>query len=205
MGSVLPGSGGADSADLYEHVAAGDWNLPYTVQSSCTIPYTGWKSLACLGSSSPQESPIYDDLKCFNYSTCPLRTQCVLASTHKKDRGLRSVVNKVVTQIVAKTGGCPCAQLPFMDGRSMVIGVDVFNRKGVDRVTGFCATTDKELSRYVSFPQIGQAATGSNPFEEVVNDTFASFRHFNNGAYPNKVFVFRDGTSDGQKQDLKIE
>jgi len=150
------------------------------------------------------KSPIYDDLKRFNYSTCPVPTQCVLASTLKKDRGLRSVVNKLITQIVAKTGGCPwvCSQLPFMDGRSMVIGVDVFNKKGVDRVTGFCATTDRELSRYVSFPQIGSAATGSNPFEEVVNDTFASFRHFNNGAYPNKVFVFRDGASEGQKQDL---
>lgn len=36
------------------------------------------------------KSPIYDDLKRFNYTSCPVPTQCVLSSTLKKDRGLRS-------------------------------------------------------------------------------------------------------------------
>lgn len=160
--------------------------------------------LICIIPGFKGKSPIYDDLKRFVFSQVPVPTQCVLASTLKRDKGLRSVVNKLVTQIIAKTGGCPWAftQLPFMDGRSMVIGIDAFEKKGVERVTGFCATIDRELCRYVSFPQIGSGTSGSNPYDEVVNDSFASFAHHNSGVLPDKVIVFRDGISDGQKQLL---
>lgn len=159
--------------------------------------------LICVLPGFKGKSPIYDDLKRYVFSQIPVPTQCVLTGTLKRDKGLRSVVNKLVTQIIAKTGGCPWAftQLPFSDKPSMVIGIDSFDKKGVDRVTGFCATIDREMCRYVSFPQIGSGTASVNPYDEVVRDSFASFARFN-GVPPDQVIVFRDGVSEGQKQVL---
>lgn len=107
--------------------------------------------IVCVLPGQRGKSPIYDDLKRLTFSQFPVPTQCILNATLKKDRGLRSVVNKVLVQINAKVGGTPWAlqNLPFQNDRTMVVGIDVFHKLGKYSVVGFCATVDPVLSKYV--------------------------------------------------------
>jgi aubergine-like protein len=92
----------------------------------------------------------YNDLKRLLLIDCPIPSQVVLAGTLKKDKGLRSVINKVLIQICAKIGGTPWGidDLPFTDKPTTVIGIDVYNCKGVSYI-GCCATFNSDFTKYL--------------------------------------------------------
>lgn len=52
--------------------------------------------IVCAIPGQKQKSPLYDDLKRLTLCEFPVPTQCVLTMTLKKERGLRSVVNKLI-------------------------------------------------------------------------------------------------------------
>lgn len=71
----------------------------------------------------------------------------ILTSTLAKDKGLRSVVNKMVVQVAAKLGFVPWAidNLPLNDQPTMLVGIDVSgNQAGSNGSTtyGMTATID---------------------------------------------------------------
>lgn len=75
------------------------------------------------------------------------------------DRGLRSVVNKILMQMCAKIGGEPWAidKLPFVSVPTMVVGIDVYNKSGKS-IIGCCASFNNRFTKYLSI--VKQEAQG---------------------------------------------
>lgn len=161
----------------------------------------GIKMIVCILPGNRGKSKLYDDLKRMTFSTLPVPSQAILNGTLKKDKGLRSVVNKVIMQINAKVGGVPWAlqNLPLGDQPTMVVGIDVFHKKGLHSVLGFCATTDRNFAKYVSLPKVNA------PSEEICSQlsdcVYQACVEFikENGRGPARIIIFRDGVSDSQR------
>lgn len=97
---------------------------------------------------------LYKDLKTLFMTKCPIPSQVVLAGTISKGKGVRSIVNKVLIQINAKTGGEPWAidNLPFTAEPTMICGIDTYGKPGSKtQMLAFCATFNRTFTRYVSF------------------------------------------------------
>lgn len=90
----------------------------------------------------------YDKIKRFMLNELPVPSQMILVSTIQKDKGFRSVVNKMVVQVGAKLGFIPWAinDLPFTDQPSIVVGIDISSGNTQGKVLGFTATTDPNFS-----------------------------------------------------------
>lgn len=164
--------------------------------------------ILCVLPGQRGKSQLYDDLKRLTFGDLGIPSQVILTGTLKKDKGLRSVLNKVIMQINAKIGGVPWAMngLPFSDMPSMVVGIDIFQKKGSFNVLGVCATTDRTFSKYVSAPKIfsslGEIASA---LEASVREIIVAFKTENSIA-PQRLIVFRDGVSDSQiDQVLQME
>ena len=74
-------------------------------------------------------SDLYPDLKKLLTAEIPIVSQAILTSTINYGKNLRAIVCKLVAQICAKIGGIPWVieDLPFMDKRTMICGLDVFH------------------------------------------------------------------------------
>jgi aubergine len=159
------------------------------------------KLIVCVLPGARGKARLYDDLKRFTFNGMPVPTQCILNATLKKDKGLRSVVNKVVMQINAKVGGIPWALggLPCSDQPTMVIGIDVFHKANAHSVLGFCATTDRNFARYVSVPKIN--APSEEICAQLTDCVYQALCQFfiENKAFPARLVVFRDGVGDSQR------
>jgi aubergine-like protein len=81
----------------------------------------------------------------------------------------------------------------------MVIGIDVFHKAGSHSVLGFCATTDRNFSRYVSLPKVNAPSEEiCAQLSECVYQAVSQF-FVENKVCPGRIVVFRDGVSDGQR------
>jgi aubergine-like protein len=158
--------------------------------------------IICILPGARGKSRLYDDLKRLTFSQFPVPSQVILNSTLKKDRGLRSVVNKVLIQINAKVGGTPWAlrSLPLSSSNTMVVGIDIFHKRGAYSVLGFCATTDENFSVYTSITKVHMESQEiSGLFRESMSQAMEEYKK-SNGRMPERVIVFRDGVSDSQRQ-----
>ncbi|OMJ88066.1 hypothetical protein SteCoe_10049 [Stentor coeruleus] len=159
------------------------------------------KMIVCILPGNRGKSRLYDDLKRMIFSSLPVPSQCILNATLKKDKGLRSVVNKVIMQINAKIGGVPWAlqNLPFSDAPTMAVGIDVFHKAGSHSVLGFCATTDKNFAKYVSLPKVNAPSEEiCSQLSECMVQAITQFA-IENGRPPSRIVIFRDGVSDSQR------
>jgi aubergine-like protein len=165
------------------------------------------KIVICILPGAKGKSRLYDDLKRLTFSSFPVPSQVILTSTLKKEKGLRSVINKVMLQMNAKIGGVPWAleTLPYADKNCMVVGIDIFKKRSSHSVLGFCATMDKAFARYGSFPKIIQP--GNDIFAALKESTEQALLQFReeNKTFPNLVIVFRDGVSDSQRASVLVE
>jgi aubergine-like protein len=61
-------------------------------------------------------------------------------------------VNKIYMQIIAKIGGSPwgISELPLTDKPTMVVGYDVFHKRGLKSNLAMCSSFNKGLSRFFS-------------------------------------------------------
>jgi aubergine-like protein len=94
----------------------------------------------------------YNELKRLLKTDVPIPSQCVLANTLKKDKGLRSVVNKILIQICAKVGGEPWGiemNLPFTSQPTMIMGIDVYEKRGTKYI-GCAASFNKNFTQFFS-------------------------------------------------------
>jgi len=153
-------------------------------------------------------SPFYDDCKRFLLTQCPIPSQVVLTQTITAGKNLRSIINKILIQICAKVGGSPWTvnNFPLTDKPTSVIGIDVFHRTSMksDSLLAFCATMDRYLSRYWStIDQHGPGEELGKGIQTAVKNSLLAFKETNNGRFPQRLIVFRDGVSDSQRKTLK--
>lgn len=87
----------------------------------------------------------------------------------KLERGLRSVVNKILMQMCAKVGGEPWAMdnLPFVSNPTMVVGIDVYNKNGKS-ILACCASFNNRFTKYASI--VKQEAQGRD-LDAVIRDS----------------------------------
>jgi aubergine-like protein len=141
----------------------------------------------------------YNSIKKVCYVESPVASQCVLNKTLLKEKGVDSVVSKLLIQIAAKLGGEPwVAGMP--DGfKAQIIGLDVHHPgKGVKgpAVVGVVASTNKTVSRWYS-----RCFEHTDEMVGCVKTAFAaSVRKFKeiNGFFPPHIIFFRDGVGEGQ-------
>ena len=86
--------------------------------------------------------------------------------------------------------------MPFADVSCMVIGIDIFSKKGSFGVLGFCATMDTSFAKYGSFPKV--INPGEDVFSKIQDSAEQALLQFKNEnkVFPFIVVVFRDGVSD---------
>lgn len=138
---------------------------------------------------------------CKRLYSCEMAVPCqfIRCGTIQDPRKLRSVVQKIVIQMLSKVGGQPWAiSLPMKS--FMIVGVDVYH-DSVDRkksCVGFVASMNATVSSWwsqtffqSSLEEIGQklslsAVTALRKYHEI------------NGFVPTKIIVYRDGVGDGQ-------
>lgn len=179
-----------------------DWDRVLRASLNPTV-----RVVICVLPGNKGKSRLYDDLKRMTFSCFPVPSQVILTGTLKKDKGLRSIVNKVLLQINAKVGGVPWAleNLPFKHTPCMVVGMDIFKKRGACGVLGFCATMDSGFTKYGSFPKI--ISPGGEIFAALKNSVEEAVVQFKNENknFPGLIVVFRDGVSDSQRSSVLIE
>jgi len=162
------------------------------------------KILICVLTGYRGKSKLYDSLKMLTLSNLPVPTQVVLTGTLKKENSLKSVASKILIQIVAKTEGSPwiMRSLPLTDMPTMVVGMDIYHKVGSASVLGFVASTDRKFSKYASFPVVN--ATGEEICSKLSELVYEAMVEFNkdNGAFPSRIVVFRDGVGEGQRSTV---
>jgi len=162
--------------------------------------------IICILPGSRGKSKLYDPLKSLLIRDFPVPSQVVLNNTLKRDRALRSVVNKVIIQIVAKIGGTPwlLENLPQSGTNTMVVGVEVFSKRSSHSVVGLCASLDPNFSQFCPVAELGHTTAAMNFTESMLKalETYYSV----NQTYPQQVIIYREGISDsGRAEALQTE
>lgn len=138
---------------------------------------------------------------CKRLYSCEMAVPCqfIRCGTIQDPRKLRSVVQKVVIQMLAKVGGQPWAiSLPMKS--FMIVGVDVYHDT-IDRkksCVGFVASMNATTSLWWShtFSQNSLEEIGQKM--SVATVTALRKYHETNGFVPQRIIVYRDGVGDGQ-------
>ena len=162
--------------------------------------------IVCIIPGSKNKSPLYDQLKQLTFKDFPVPTQMVLVSTLRKERGVRSVINKILIQMNAKVGGIPWGMrgIPLQGTGNMVVGI-VFYGKGKPNSSsyiGFVATKDQEMLTYYSYPYIYDSSNKSSVLVQAFEDAVTEFKKANNGQGPRSVLVYREGIAESAEQEL---
>jgi aubergine-like protein len=162
--------------------------------------------ILCILPSQRSDSKLYDNIKKFTLSTISVPSQIVLARTLQNDKILNSVVTKIAIQINAKVGGIPwvISNIPLNDIPTMIVGIDVYHKKGSPSVLGFCATTDESFSRYTSTARVqmeSQEITGL--LREPLTNSIQQFKNIHKRS-PGRIIIFRDGVSDSMIPILRV-
>ena len=152
-------------------------------------------------------APLYDDLKRFFTTERPIPNQVVLTSTANSEKGLRSICNKILSQICAKMGGVPwnVNKLPFSNKPTMIVGIDVFHKinSGKRSVLAFTATMNRFFSQYWSTVRIHEEGQEiGTQLQSALFEALEEFKKVNN-CYPASVIVYRDGVSESQRQSVQ--
>jgi aubergine-like protein len=97
-----------------------------------------------------KKGKFYDELKRYLTKDFPIPSQAILTSTIQNRNNLRVVCNKMLVQIVAKTGGVPwtVSQIPFSDSPTMLFGIDVYHAGGKKSILAVTATLDNTFGMY---------------------------------------------------------
>ena len=149
-------------------------------------------------------SPVYHEIKKYLMHDVSIPCQGILQETLARARGLRSIANKVFTQMVAKTAGSPWSfpKLPLMDVPTMVCGVDVHHASKRESILGFVSSTDLECCTFSStvIRQKEGEEIGTQ-LEAAMTTACANFYKKNNN-FPKRIVVYRDGVSLSQMQTI---
>jgi aubergine-like protein len=142
----------------------------------------------------------YNELKRLLKTEIPIPSQVILTSTLKKDKGVRSVINKVLIQMCAKIGGEPWAidNLPFTSRPTMVMGIDVYQKRGINYI-GCAASCSKTFTQFFTIVKETESdVTGK--ITECIAEALAYFaKHL--GTNVQHLILLRDGLTPSRAKD----
>jgi len=136
-------------------------------------------------------------LCCIEY---PVPSQVVVLKTiNKPDNVLRTVAQKIVLQMNCKLGG-ELWRLSIPIKKMMVVGIDVYHKteKKYKSLAGFVSSLNNDQTRWYSkvcFQMMGQELTDT--LKIAFQQALKKYQEVNN-YLPDKIFIYRDGVSDGQ-------
>ena len=149
---------------------------------------------------------LYQQIKLITSTEVVLLTQVIISSI--KPNRLQAISDKIALQIQAKLGAQLWEMPPsraFGEG-TMVIGMDVFHDTVNKRksVVGFCATINKNFSKYYStstMQEIGQEITPT--VGKLFKEVLAAYKTAR-GSYPSTIVFFRDGVGEHQVKSVQM-
>lgn len=179
-----------------------DWEKALKMNTDPSV-----QAVILLMPGTKKKGEFYNECKKLLVAQCPIPCQVILTSTVAAGKNMRSIVNKLLMQICAKVGGTPwsVSDFPFTEKPTMLVGIDVFHNTIIkkDSQLAFCATMNKYFSRYWSTCDVHR------PGEEIgkgvqtaVKDAILAFKETNNGIFPRRIIVYRDGVSESQRRTL---
>jgi aubergine len=131
---------------------------------------------------------------------CPVPSQVIVLKTiSKPDNVLRTVAQKIVAQMNVKLGG-ELWRLQMPIKKLMIIGIDVYHKteKKYKSIAGFVSSLNHDQTRWYSkicFQMVGQELTDT--LKVAFKNSIKKYYEVNN-FYPDKIFIYRDGVSEGQ-------
>lgn len=147
---------------------------------------------------SSQREDRYNAIKRLCCCEMAVPSQVVRANTLSEAK-MRSVCQKIVIQISCKIGGQPWA-IPIPFKSCMVVGIDVYHdpsQRGKS-VVGMVASTNVFVTKWYTRTYF------QNTHEEIVNTLESGIvsclkkYYEDNNFLPQRIFIYRDGVSDGQ-------
>lgn len=122
-----------------------------------------------------------------------------LKTINKPDNQLRSVAQKIVLQMNVKLGG-EIWRLSIPIKKMMIIGIDVYHKtdKKYKSIAGFVSSLNHDQTRWYSkvcFQMVGQEL--ADTLKTAFLKSIRKYQEVNN-FLPEKIFIFRDGVSEGQ-------
>ena len=85
----------------------------------------------------------------------------------------------------------------------MIVGYDSCKHKKGRRYA-ITATTNKHFSKFFSDVVFNESSSDVGPIGEMMNTCLNNFKHIN-GVYPNRVIIYRAGTSESEKKLYSYE
>ncbi len=131
---------------------------------------------------------------------CPVPSQVIVLKTiNKPDNVLKTVAQKIILQMNVKLGG-ELWRLAIPIKKCMIIGIDVYHKteKKYKSIVGFVSSLNHDQTRWYSkvcFQMVGQELTDT--LKIAFMQSLQKYQE-TNGFLPEKIFVYRDGVSEGQ-------
>lgn len=138
-------------------------------------------------------------------------TQVLLIDPRKI--GKRGVFDKLATQIASKAGFAPWkVQNPAVPSNPrkknpvMIIGADVYHKKGSESIAAVVGSTNCEFTKFASFHS-AQSTRGIEIMDKVANHVIECVEEFfkKNKFLPSTLIFYRDGVGQGQFRDVKTK
>lgn len=123
----------------------------------------------------------------------------VLKTISKPDNVLRTVAQKIVLQMNCKLGG-ELWRVSIPIKKIMIVGIDVYHKveQKYKSIAGFVSSLNPEQTRWYS--RVCFQMTGQELADTLKTAFLQSIKKYReaNGYLPEKIFIFRDGVSEGQ-------
>lgn len=135
---------------------------------------------------------------------CPVPSQVIVLKTiNKPDNVLKTVAQKIILQMNVKLGG-ELWRLSIPIKKCMIVGIDVYHKtdKKYNSITGFVSSLNHDQTRWYSkvcFQMVGQELTDT--LKIAFMQSLKKYQEVNN-FLPDRIFIYRDGVSEGQLATL---
>lgn len=146
----------------------------------------------------------YDAIKRICCIEKPVPSQVCTSMIIDDDKKRRSVITKVAIQMNCKLGG-EIWQTHIPLTNAMICGIDTYHdsAKKHGSVCAFIATTNKTYTKYFSRATLQETHQELSSNLSITVKSACEHYKLNNGQYPEKLVIYRDGISDGQLSMVK--
>nr|CAH7766461.1 unnamed protein product [Callosobruchus chinensis] len=144
----------------------------------------------------------YETIKKVCCSQIPVASQVINSRTLCNPQKVRSIIQKIALQMTCKLGGTLwTVRFPFKGW--MICGIDVYHGSKGDKtsVCGFVASLNETVSRWFSLSMFQDKELGDY-FKVAFAKALERWKT-ENGTFPSKVVIIRDGVGDGQLEHCK--
>ncbi|XP_018573756.1 piwi-like protein Ago3 [Anoplophora glabripennis] len=130
----------------------------------------------------------------------PVASQVINSRTLSNPQKVRAIIQKIALQMTCKLGGTLwTVRFPFKGW--MICGIDVYHGSKDSSVCGFVASLNESISRWFSLALFQSQELGDF-YKLAFTKAVETWRN-ENGYYPSKVVIIRDGVGDGQLEHCR--